>query len=92
MSKIAEEIYRDAEYQQEKNLDCMINVGYGFRRNKHNLLDVKKIAESRMRRYAISLKYNVITKEEYEHLIKVNEQLIKSIDYTIKDLYELKVD
>ena len=30
MSKIAEEIYEDAEYQQEKAPDYIINVGYGF--------------------------------------------------------------
>ena len=86
MSKIAEEIYEDAEYQQEKAPDCIINVGYGFNRNKHNLEEVKKIAESRKRRYTMSLQYGVITKEEYNKRIDVNNQLIKSIDYTIQNI------
>lgn len=87
MSKIAEQIYNEAEYQQSKNLDCIINVGYGFKRNKHNLQDVKKIAESRIRRCAIFLKYNTITEDEYQHRLEINRQVIKSVDYTIKSLY-----
>lgn len=84
MSKIAEQIYNEAEYQQSKNLDCMINVGYGFKRNKHNLQDVKRIAESRKRRYAIFLKYNTITQQEYDEMIETISQLIKSVDYTLE--------
>ena len=86
MSKIAEQIYSDAEYQQEKNPECIINVGYGFNRNKHNLKAVKELAESRKRRYAMSLKYGVITQEEYDKRIAVNNQLIKSVDYTIQNI------
>ena len=84
MSKIAEQIYNEAEYQQSKNLDCIINVGYGFKRNKHNLQDVKRIAESRKRRYAIFLKYNTITQQEYDEMIETISQLIKSVDYTLE--------
>ena len=87
MSKIAEEIYKDAEYQQEKAPEHFINVGYGFKRNKHNLQEVKGIAESRKRRYAISLKYGVITQEEYNKRIAVNNQLIKSVDYTMQNIF-----
>ena len=84
MNKIAEQIYNEAEYQQSKNLDCIINVGYGFKRNKHNLQDVKRIAESRKRRYAIFLKYNTITQQEYDEMIETINQLIKSVDYTLE--------
>lgn len=86
MSKIAEQIYNEAEYQQSKNLDCIINVGYGFKRNKHNLQDVKRIAESRKRRYAIFLKYNTITQQEYDEIIQTINQLIKSVDYTLEHI------
>ena len=86
MSKIAEQIYNEAEYQQSKNLDCIINVGYGFKRNKHNLQDVKRIAESRKRRYAILLKYNTITQQEYDEMIETINQLIKSVDYTLEHI------
>lgn len=87
MSKIAEQIYNQSVYEQEKTPEYLINVGYGFKRNKHNLQDVKKIAESRIRRYAISLKYNIITQKEYDNLLAINNQLIKSVDYTINFLY-----
>ena len=86
MSKIAEEIYEDAEYQQENNPECIINVGYAFKRNKHNLEEVKRIAESRKRRYAMSLQYGVISQEEYNKRIAVNNQIIKSVDYTIQNI------
>lgn len=86
MSKIAEEIYNNAEYEQEKTPEYLINVGYGFKRNKHNLEDVKKIAESRKRRYGIWAKYGIISQEECEKRIAVNNQLIKSVDYTIENI------
>ena len=87
MSKIAEEIYEDAEYQQWDNPECIINVGYGFKRNKNNLQEVKRIAESRKRRYAMSLQYGIITQEEYNKRIAVNNQIIKSVDYTIQNIF-----
>lgn len=95
MTKIAEAIYSDAEYQQgklyrnesdERFKSALINVGYGFARNKHNLQDVIKVAESKKRVYAIWEKYGVITKEELDVRVVICDLVIKSTLHTINNI------
>lgn len=86
MSKIAQQIFENAKYEQEKYPTLNINVGYGFKRNKHNLNEVKELAKAEIRQQQRYARYGIATNEEANAIIKIMEQLQISCEKTIEYL------
>lgn len=84
ISKIAEKIFESAVEEQRKCPTGFINVGKGFRRNKHNLEAVKELANAKIRQQNRYIKYNIGSQEKAVEEIAALNQLIKSCDKIIK--------
>ncbi|MBQ8206399.1 MAG: hypothetical protein IJZ77_02970 [Bacilli bacterium] len=85
--RIAVSVFKTAFYQQAKKPTDLINVGYGYKVNKHNLEDVKILIEHEIKAIGLDFKYGLITREENDNQTNILNQLKKSIDNTISAYY-----
>lgn len=85
--RLALSVFKTSFYQQAKKPTDLINVGYGYKVNKHNLEDVKILIEHEIKAVGLDFKYGLITREENDNQLVILNQLKKSIDNTISSFY-----
>ena len=86
-SKMANSIFESAYYKQAKHPDKLINVSYGLRVTRNNLEDVKLLIDYKKLMLDIDLKDGLISKKYVEDSKRIYNQLEKSIDKTISELF-----
>lgn len=85
--KLADSIYKNAYAKQIKNPDKLVNVGYGFRVTKNILEDVRLMIDFNIGLIQYDLNYGLVSRPYAEKEISILNQLKKSVDKTITELF-----
>lgn len=86
-TRLANLIFESAYSKQMKHPDKLINVGYGFRATRNNLEDAKLLISHKKLMLEFDLKDGLISRKFVEEQKKVLNQLEKSMNKTIVELY-----
>ena len=86
--KLTDSIFKNAFSKQVKNPNKLINVGYGYRVTRNILEDVNLLTEFQISLINYDLRYGLVSKPYAEKEIAILNQLKKSIDKTIVELFD----
>lgn len=86
-TRMANLIFESAFNKQTKHPDKLINVVYGFRTTRNNLEDAKLLISHKKLMLEFDLKDGLVSRKFVEDQKKILNQLEKSINKTITELY-----